>query len=111
MKINFHKFIAEQPSTMTLEEFADKYNCTLEIYECIVPNSIDKYYVACLDRIQHLDGSIPIDYYAASFDQKSSVERLTELISGKELIFNQGNIDKPERVKVPNLTFSGVLLI
>lgn len=112
MKINFHKveMEAEQPSTMSLQEFADKHNCALEIYEVAKSNG-GKYYVACLDRIQYPDRTIPLDYIASSsVDQETAIQRLVELISGEELVFNSGNAqeDKPEIVKVPNLTFSGL---
>ena len=113
MKINFYKCpIDEQPSTMSLQEFADKYNCALEIYEVTKSTAgLSKYYVACLDRIQYPDRTIPLDYIASSsVDQETAVQRLVALISGKELFFNSGNAQegKPEIVKVPNLTFSGL---
>lgn len=111
MKINFHKIEIEQPSTMSLQEFADKHDCTLEIYERFSTNlPISTYYIACLDRIQYPDGSIPLSYLGSGLDETTAVQKHVELISGEELVFNSGNAqeDKPEIVKVPNLTFSGL---
>lgn len=113
MKISFHKCpVVEQPSTMSLQEFADKHNCTLEIYERSYTDDSTtcKYYVACLDRIQYPDGSIPLSYLGSGLDETTAVQKHVELISGEELVFNSGNAqeDKPEIVKVPNLTFSGL---
>ena len=49
-------------------------------------------------------------YLGSGLDEVTAVQKHVELISGEELLFNSGNAqeDKPEIVKVPNLTFSGL---